>query len=230
MLACILTGGNQTDFSPEGKAFVRIQGKSMSDYVQAALEQTQGIDKVVVLGQHAKLIDNVAEALLQAENKNDYMLLATCDIPFLTSEAVTDFIQQSATGADLYYPIVEKTDQERRFPGIPRTYVSLKEGTFTGGNLFLLRPDKVLPLLDRFERLLELRKSPLSLSYELGMLFVVKLLFLKIAGTLSIDKLEKRVEEMFQIRVKAVISHYPEIANDIDRPEDLRWVSELLSG
>lgn len=230
MHAYILAGGAQPGFAPEGKASFQIQGKAMADYVISALSKTAGIDTVSVVRNHERLIDNIAEALKQAEDSAQYILIATCDIPFITPEAVEDLIARANTDADLYYPIVEKRIHDMRFPGIRRTYVTLKEGVFTGGNLFIIRPKALLPILGRLERLLELRKSPFSLSAELGFRFVISLLFSKFTGMLTIDKLQKRVEEMFHIRAEALISNYAEIANDIDGAEDLLLLDGLLSG
>lgn len=230
MNAYVLAGGAQPGFAPEGKAYFQIQGKAMAEYVTSALTKTAGIDSVVVVGNHKRLIDNIAEALQQAQDSEQYILIATCDIPFITPEAVEDLISRANTGADLYYPIVEKRVHDTRFPGIRRTYVTLKEGVFTGGNLFVVRPKALFPLMDRLERLLELRKSPLSLSAELGFRVAISLLFSKFTGMLTIDRLQKRVEELFHIRAAAVISNYPEIANDIDRPEDLLLINGFMSG
>lgn len=229
MLACILAGGYQTEFLPEGKAFARIHGKTMLEYVTSALSGVDEIEKVVVVKEHGRMIDNVAEALKQAVYGDEYVLIVTCDVPFLTSEAVKDFLARCGSGADLYYPIVEKREQEQRFPGIRRTYVKLKDGTFTGGNLFLVKPRNIIPLLGRVERILELRKRPLALSAELGVTFMIRLLLARLAGMLTISRLENRVQELFDIKAQAVISPYPEIANDIDRPDDLEWAHRMLS-
>ncbi|MFC4768536.1 molybdenum cofactor guanylyltransferase [Effusibacillus consociatus] len=230
MLACVLTGGNKVEFSPEGKAFARIHGKTMLEYVTEALAGVSAIQKIVVIKDHERLIDSVHEALQQGPEQDQYVLIVTCDVPFLTTEAVEDFLARCQSDADLYYPIVDKRDYERRFPGIRRTYVKLKEGTFTGGNLFLVKPGKLLPILGRVEKILELRKSPLALSAELGVSFVVRLLLTKLAGLLTISKLETRIAEMFELDARAVISPYPEVAHDIDRPDDLEWATKMLSG
>ncbi|WP_018131781.1 NTP transferase domain-containing protein [Effusibacillus pohliae] len=230
MLACVLAGGEQTGFTPEGKAFARIHGKQMIDYVVEALAGASGIDNIIIVQEQGRLIDGVATALKQSPDPSEYLLIVTCDVPFLTSQAVEDFLDRCRSDADLYYPIVDKRVHEQRFPGVRRTFVKLKDGTFTGGNLFLVKPAKLLPLLERVERLLELRKSPLALSAELGLRFVFSLLFSKLTGMLTIERLESRVAELFQIDARAVISPYPEIANDIDRPDDLRWAQKMLSG
>lgn len=229
MLACVLAGGEQTDFASEGKAFARIHGKTMLDYVTEALKGSASIDQVVVI-KRERMIESVEQALRQAEDPDEHLLLVSCDVPFLTTEAVEDFLSRCGSEADLYYPIVEKQVQERRFPGIRRTYVKLKEGTFTGGNLLLVKPAKLLPLLERVEKILKLRKNPLALSAELGISFVVRLLFAKWAGLLTISKLENRVAELFRIEARAVISPYAEIANDIDTLDDLVLARKMLSG
>ncbi|BCJ87417.1 NTP transferase domain-containing protein [Effusibacillus dendaii] len=229
MLACIVAGGKKGEFTPEGqKALATIHGKRMVDYVADALAATPEIDQVIVISDQENLIDSLSYALKQAKNENEYMLIVTCDIPFLTPEAVADFLSRCKQDADFYYPIVEEQVHKNRFPGIQRTFVKLKEGTFTGGNLFLVRPASLIPLLDRIEKILEARKSPIALSAELGFSFVLRLILTKMIGVLTIRSLETRIRKQFHIHARAVVSPFPEIANDVDRPADLIWAQKIL--
>jgi len=145
----------------------------------------------------------------------------------LTKEAVCDFIEKSeATGADLCYPIVRKEDNLKKFPEAKRTYARVKEGVFTGGNIFYVNPGIIDRLIEDAKQFIAYRKRP----WKLGKLLGGKILFLFLIGRLSISHIEKKVKELFNITGKAIISEYPEIGNDIDKEEDIIMATKYLTG
>jgi hypothetical protein len=166
------------------------------------------------------------ETLRLAED--EYLLISACDIPFLTPGAIDDFLENCIPGSHVYYPIVRRAACEQRFPGVKRTYARLREGTFTGGNLFLVQVKVLQPLAEQIERFFLLRKSPLRLAQLLGYGLLGRFLLSSLFGTLPLRVLERRVEELAGIRVKAVISNYAEIGTDIDKVGDLMLVNPQL--
>ena len=68
------------------------------------------------------------------------------------------------------------------------------------------------------------RKNPWKLGRLLGFRFVLLL----IVGRLSIQRIERRFYELLKIRGRAIISPYPEIANDIDDPNEIGLAEEYL--
>ena len=157
--------------------------------------------------------------------KENYLLIGCVDTPLLSTDAVMDFIKQCRPlDCDFYYPIVEKEASERAFPGEKRTFISLKEGTFTGGNLFMVNPAYIEPLAPIVEKFLEYRKNPIKMVSLLGAGFV----FSYLMKQLSISQLEERVSNLLRIKVRAVISSYPEIGFDVDKPSDLALVRKKL--
>ena len=236
----VLAGtGKATELTMEegvnNKAFIEINGKQMLAYVLEALKSVDEISRIAVVGppkELAPLAESygflaVAEAGSIPENlrkgidalqPQQHFLIASADIPFLTAEAVVDFLGAcSPYDQDLYYPIVSKELNERRFPGVQRTYVTLRDGIFTGGNLFLANPNGMNTALPRLERFFSLRKSPVRLAGLLGFGFLIKLL----TKRLTLSELENRFSSLFQLQGKAVISNHPEIGTDVDKPTDL---------
>lgn len=244
MRAVILAGGWLTAGGEKReKALLDLANSPMIAYVIQALSGVEMIEEILVIGPEkmanggkAKgiplkllpareaLIDNVILAVGQAP-PDEALLLATCDIPFLTAEAVHDFLRRcfAMEEADFYYPIIRKEVVQAQFPGMKRTYVKLREGAFTGGNLFLVRPAAILRVARRAEEFLQKRKIPWRLSAELGWSFTARLLLSPIYGFLRLDQVEKRFEELLGVRAKAVITPYPQIGADIDKPSD--WLA-----
>lgn len=222
----------------DNKAFISIAGRPLLAFVLEALRTTPEVGRIAVVGPQERLASLIGEyeaiavqetggipgnilAGYRALLPSKHFLLATADIPLLTAEALTDFLERAKPYVhDFYYPIVAREDSERRFPGVVRTYACLREGTFTGGNIFLLNPDKVEEVMPRLHRFIAWRKSPLKLAGILGPVFIFKFL----ARRLSIAELERRLPDMFGLSGKAIISGYAEIGTDVDKLSDLELV------
>lgn len=223
------------------EALIDINGRTMLDYVVDAVVGAKSISRVVVVGP-AKALDSLAGRVYKVVQCGDSMveniliglevlhatgkvLLVTSDIPLLTSEAIEDFLKRcSEREADIHYPVVAKEVNETRYPGVKRTYVRLIEGTFTGGNLALLDPEVVRQCHLMIEKAVQMRKKPWQLSRLLGFRFIVKFLF----SRLSIEEIEGRVRLMLGFRGVGIISPYPEIGIDVDKPSDLELVRNVL--
>ncbi|PKM81443.1 MAG: hypothetical protein CVU89_09330 [Firmicutes bacterium HGW-Firmicutes-14] len=223
------------------EAMIRIGGKPMVRYVVDALLESGLIHSIAIAGPvemkeifpeeqvtvvqaGGEIVENAVKAMSYIDNTRP-VLIVTSDIPLLTAEAVRNFISLCGDrDADFYYPIVSMDMAEERYPGVSRTSAKLKEGTFTGGNLFLVNPAAVPLCADRAREFVKNRKSPLKLCRLLGFKFIFKLLF----NRLTIPELQKKVSEILGIMVKAVITDFPEIGIDVDKPSDYILVNAYL--
>jgi GTP:adenosylcobinamide-phosphate guanylyltransferase len=243
--ALVLAGCGPRDKDDKGlsnKPFIMINGKPMIEYVIDALSRAAMVDRISVVGprpllerfikdrvayiidQSKSIFDNLNRGI-QPFKEDGRVLVATSDIPMITPGAVDHFISKSQqSAADLCYPIVSKDINEQKFPGTRRTYVKLKEGVFTGGNMMYLNPRMISTCGEFAKKLLEYRKRPLKTSRLIGFSFLVRFLL----GMLSISKLEERVSTMLAYKVAAVISPYPEIGTDVDRAEDIELAKRYL--
>ncbi|MDI3256756.1 MAG: NTP transferase domain-containing protein [Kyrpidia sp.] len=244
MDAIVLTGGSVSD-KDGPKALWPIQGRAMVDYVLDALSGAADVDRIAVVGraagsvpaahwlhQSGSIVDHLRAALSWlGRPRGEHVLIATCDVPLLTGAMVEDLLHRCRPfDRDLYYPIVRREDCEREFPGMRRTYVKLRDGTFTGGNLFVMKDDVLDRVLPRIDRFVQNRKNPLHLSRELGWSFTARLAVSRLVGVLSIDQVEARVTELFAVRACAVVCPYAAIGADVDDREDLGWVIRALAG
>ncbi|MDI3311231.1 MAG: nucleotidyltransferase family protein [Thermoanaerobacterium sp.] len=240
MNALILAGSTGDEKLPE-KALIKIKDRYMISYVIDALRGSGKVDKIAVVGDREKLqciegidilidqgnsiIENVLKGIEPFKNDRRVLIL-TCDIPMLTKEAVIDFVEQSESlNADLCYPIVKREDNERKFPDAKRTYAKIKEGTFTGGNIFYINPQIVDACIEAAKQFIAFRKKP----WKLGQLLGFKILILFAFGRVTISQLERKVSELFNINAKAVISKYPEIGNDVDKDEDVEMANKYIA-
>lgn len=249
-VALVLAGGLKSELVTAQRplvedALIRIGNRYMVEYVVEALQGSARIEKIVIAGPLPELKkiygqsasvhvikngETTMQSFLQAfqavSSDTQQILAVTSDLPLLTTEAVNYFLQicQGLEG-DFFYPIVSREDNENKYPGVKRTYVHLKEGVFTGGNLLLIKPQIVAQCVQEAEELVRLRKKPLSLAAHLGW----RLLLRYMLGRLSIKEAEKEVSRLLGgVKGVGVILPYPEIGIDVDKPSDLALVQKVL--
>lgn len=245
--AIILAGGENSKqlsaLSPQPyEAMIEIAGKPMVSYVAQALAASPQVGRIFVVGpvkvlsacdfpdntiliESGRTIIETIQIGMAALGHQNKVLVVTADIPLLTADAVNDFLTQcSKQDADLYYPIVTRETNNKCYPGNKRTYVRLKEGTYTGGNIFLVNPAIVPQCVTVAERIIANRKNPFKLVCILGWTFVLQFM----VGTLCLDKVVKRVSELLGIKGAVIHSSYPELGIDVDKPSDLELVRTTL--
>lgn len=227
------------------EALIPVGGRPMIDYVLDALRAAPTVGSVAVVGpallRDAVALDDVAliepagglldnlergvRALREAGSRG-HLLVVTSDIPLVTAEALESFLARcrergaAAPGRDrfdAYYPIVRREVSEARFPGTRRTYVALREGSFTGGNFVLLDPTVVLERRELFEKVVALRKDPLGMARLLGLGFIVNFLLKRLTAA----DIERTVREKVGIAGAVIEVPYAEVGFDVDKPTDL---------
>lgn len=242
VLAGAANTGRLQEVSPEKyEAAIPVGGKPLVKYVVEALQSTPRIREIVVVGPKAiapilpagvRLVESgptlTSNVLLGAEalKGSPKVLIVTSDIPFIHREAIEDFLDRCAElDAEVYYPIISKEANDQVYPDCVRTYVKLKEGVFTGGNIVLVSPSVLANSKVLMEKVLTLRKKPWKLAQLLGFSFVLKFFLQR----LSLSELEKRVSQLLGVKSVAIISPYPEIGTDVDKPSDLELAERLMS-
>ncbi|MEW5761835.1 MAG: NTP transferase domain-containing protein [Bacillota bacterium] len=223
------------------EALIPVAGRPMVTYVVEALLAARGVGSVTVAGPPdlagilpgtvrvvpggTSLVETLGRAL-KAVAGEERVLVVTGDVPFLTGEAVDGFLAACGDcSADIYYPVVSRQSIEERFPGARRTYVRLRDGQFTGGNLVLLNPAVYGRIRQKTEEMARLRKSPLRLGFMVGPLFILRYL----AGAVSLAEAERKVTALVGITGRALVCPSPEVAMDVDKPSDLELACALLA-
>ena len=245
--AIILAGGISKNFSADdvskNEALLDIGGRPMLSFVLAALEKSKFIDKIFVVGPISKLkyigfservtlvqsknsIMDTVIAGIQAASKEKPVLVSTTDIPFLTAQAVDDFIGQCVQKqVDLCYPIIAKEIIQSKYMDAKRTYVKLSDGVFTGGNLFFVNPLVIPKCMEIAYKVIDHRKNPFKLATILGWKNLLKF----ILGSLSSEAAQQRMAEILNIDICVIKSDYAEIGMDVDKIEDLKIAREIFS-
>jgi GTP:adenosylcobinamide-phosphate guanylyltransferase len=245
MNAVVLGGGKSNDpvamaAGVSVKALVLLEGRTMAWHVLRALRESGKVDHIVYVGpvspDFLALIDhNVPgqegmlenlEAGLQALEQygpTERAMVVTADVPLLTAAAVRDLFARDP-GSALVYPVVPERACEKEFPGGRRTYARVREGKFTGGNLFLVEPRLVSQFMPKLRQVIANRKNPFALAGIIGLDILIKFLL----GQVRINELEARISRILGVNAKALISEHAEIGFDVDKSDDLEIVRQRL--
>lgn len=225
------------------EALIELDGQAMIRHVVSALRSAASVREVYVAGPVTELGSVLAQedcrlvgggktltetlTLGAAVMKDcERALIVTADVPLLTPEAVDGFVSLCGDRtADFYYPIVPREAMDRDYPGTRRTYVGLRDGSYTGGNVSLINPAVVDRCADRISEFVAARKSPLKLATILGLPFIVKFL----SHMLTVSELEQKISALFELCAVAVVCPYTEVGIDVDKPVDLEFVSSVIS-
>ncbi len=235
------TGNLAADSSERLEANIDIAGRPMVSYILDALSAVPRVGRILLIGpcdglsqyesDRVKLVepgqslfDNVKIGLGHVET--EFAIICASDIPLVTSTIIEDLLDRClASGADFCYPASKKEDCDRAFPGVRRTYVTLKEGTYTGGNIFFVRKAVVESAWPMVEKMIAYRKKPIKMFGVLGLKLLVKFLL----KTASVAELEERVRHLLGLNPKGILGASPEIGVDVDKPSDLELCRRILA-
>ncbi|HWG86011.1 MAG TPA: nucleotidyltransferase family protein [Deinococcales bacterium] len=189
----LVLGGGSKDPLADGhnvatKALIPVAGRSMAWHVLSALRGSGGIGRITYVGPTTPEVDDLidarlpdagsllanVEAGLRAEPPGARLLVATADVPMISPAAVRDLLERDP-GAAVVYPVVTAEASERDFPGGRRTFARLRDGRFTGGNLFFVDREVVLRALPQLKLMIERRKNPLAMAQVIGLLTLARL-------------------------------------------------------
>lgn len=198
----------------------------------------QGADLLLPYGESVSyytceggLLDAIIKGLelLQAEAGRDIsgenVLLVNVDLPLVTTEHVIALMSEAtALEADGVWPVVEKSVVLKSFPDTKRTWVKTKQGTFTGGNIFLVKPRLIWDNRALLEKAYQNRKNPMAIAS----LFSPSLIMRLMAGSISIPDLELSFSQRFKAKLKLLLFSYPEVAVDLDKLDDYTLMKRLI--
>ncbi len=248
--AVALAGGElESDFRRAGyevpnKAYLPISGEVMLICVLRALRGSTAIKQIrcvtpltaaasvpqlsaladEIIQPGGDLIDSVL-AGVRGLPDNEMVVVSATDMPLLSVAAVDDFARLAAsTPCDIGYGFVERSVHERSYPSIRHTWVHLKDGTFCGAGMSVIRAGYVARVAAVLRNFTGARKSPLRLASLFSPTLVLKIL----TGQLSIAELERRAGELTGLVCRGLRSSYPELAVNVDRLGDLSEIESII--
>jgi len=153
------------------------------------------------------------------------LLVTTADHPLLTG-GIVDHVNAAAlrSQADVLVGAVGAELVRARYPSSVRTWIRLRDGDWSGANLFVLRTPEARRAAEFWVRVEQFRKRPWRLVGAFGPLTLA----LFALRRLDLEAGLARVSRAIGARVEVVPLPFPEAAIDVDRPADLELASRIL--
>ena len=221
------------------KALLDMNGRTMLERVVDALQNSQAVGEIVVVGlgsdlgmsfqapvshlpDQGSLLKNALAGIARVRELHPdtkLVLLSSADIPTLTPAIVDDFIERCRPfDKGMVYNFVDKATLEARFPGSNRTYVKLKDGLIAGGDITLIQADLSDSNQEIWEALSNARKHAWQLARIVGLRFMLKFLLRQ----LSFADIEAAAQRITGRHCQILLNPHAEIAMDADKPEQVR--------
>ena len=154
------------------------------------------------------------------------LLITTADNALLTPELVDLFCREAtSTGAQVAVGLAPASVILRDYPNAKRTFLRLGKERYSGCNLFALSEPAGLAVVRFWTRIEPYRKAPLRLIGAFGLVPLARYVF----GRLTLAEAMARASAKFGVTVAAVEIAHAEAAMDVDKPEDLALVEEILN-
>lgn len=228
------------------KAMVDVVGKPMIQWVLDALCQAQTVERVVVIGlpsdsglicskpmayipDQGDMLANIragVKKVIQMNPQAEYVLIASSDIPAVTSEAV-DWIVNTAMQSeeDAYYNVITRQVMEARFPESRRSYIRLKDTEVCGGDMNVVRCSLATGEAMIWEELIASRKNALKQAALIGYDTLVLLLLRAITLEKAVEKVTRRLD----LKGRALVCPYAGVGMDVDKPNQLEMLRADLA-
>lgn len=247
MDALILAGG---DSPPDvaaatgcsDRAMIPMHGRPMIAWVFEALRATKGIERIAVVGSPAcreavlalspqtitvpsgdRMPDNLIAGMRALGESR--ILICTCDIPLVSAATFNEFISAAEReNLAAAYPIVRRETALAAFPTGKRTYATLRDGTFTGGNAVIVPGEAIERLKALIDAAYRARKNPVGLAKLLG----ARILFKAATKQLAIADIAQKMTQILNCRAGAIQMTDAAIAFDVDKMDDYNVARQAL--
>lgn len=253
MYAIVLAGGIPQEGDPlyeytqgEAKALLDIAGKPMVQWVLDALNASQNIDKIVIIGlpsdssltsdkiaalipNQEGMIENLRAGLnkvLEINPNGQHGLVVSSDIPAITQEAVDWAVGNVGDSEeDIYYNVISRQVMEKRFPDSKRSYIRLKDIELCGADMNVISTRMASSDSDIWNRLANSRKNAIKQAALIGF----DTLFLLLFRMVTLDEAAQKVTKRLNVKGRAIVCPYAEVGMDVDKPFQLEILRNDLA-
>jgi GTP:adenosylcobinamide-phosphate guanylyltransferase len=230
------------------KALVPVAGRAMVLRVIDTLRQIPEVGRIVLCIDDPRIVTSLPElraaveageiatiaaahspaasvlAALEAVTEPLPLLIATADHPLLTPDMVHYFL--GALGdAEAAATVATEAVIAPAYPETRRTYVRLRDGAYSGCNLFAFVSPDAARAAQFWTRIERYRKHPWRLFAAAGpwslLLFLLRRLDLAAAV--------ERLSATLNVRIRVVTLPFAEAAIDVDKPSDLALVEKIFA-
>lgn len=235
-------------FGREAKALIPVAGEPMLARVVRALADAPQIGRIIIMAQDASALvadpavtkaagdtridarlsgRTISGSVLDAVNDPAIglpVLVTTADNVMLTPATIAEFLAAAGAG-DVGVAMVERGNLERAVGPNRRTWLTFRDGAFTGANLFALTGPSAVNALRFWERVEQDRKSVPRLAAHFGPVLMVQLLMRRLTLAAAIAAAGRKLGAS----AAPVLLSDGRMGVDVDKPEDHALAERLLA-
>lgn len=235
------------------KALLDVAGKPMIQWVLDALGEAKSIGHVAVVGlalsdvegvegsvglsckkplsvlpNQYNMVENLragVRRILELNPSAEYVMTCTSDIPLVTPEAFDWIVAESQKSHhEFYLTMITKEAMMTRYPGSKRRTDRFTDVEVRGADITVVKP-RVILQSGIADILKQLRNNTFKQLMFVGFdtLLLIKLRRLDLAG------FAKRLAKKHGLDWSPLVCPYPEIAMDVDFPNELELARHVLS-
>lgn len=193
------------------------QAPDLADWIEKGLVHRREADQSPAA--------TVAEALQQTPDGCG-LLVTTGDHALLTPAILSQFLERcdAYPGCDALAGLLPLPVLEAKYPDMKRTGLRLRDGRYSGCNLFLFRAGHgARALVSFWLRFEALRKSPWRMAWMLGPWTLIRYALRR----MTLAEAMARIDARTGARVGAVMLDIPEAAIDVDTPGHLMLAEDM---
>lgn len=181
--------------------------------------------RIMVVKSARQVSQSVTNAIKLAELEYP-ILITTADHALLTVEMLNHFCTMSVlSNADVTVGLAHEDVVKMAYPKAKRTFFRFSDGKFSGCNMFALLNKRGLNAISFWKTIERQRKRPWRIVKAFG----IGRLATYLGGMLSLTRAMDQATELVDARVEAIRIPFAEAAIDVDKPEDLELVHEILA-
>ncbi len=151
------------------------------------------------------------------------LLVTTVDHALLQPQWVKQFMADAPAGCDIAALLAPEAAVRRDAPETKRTWLTFRDGRYSGCNLFLLKTPDALKAIELWRTVEAHRKKPWRIAMILGLGTLVRFAL----GRLTLDQAIADIGRRAGVKAAAVRSNYGLAAVDVDKPADLDLVRQI---
>ncbi|MBX7146460.1 MAG: nucleotidyltransferase family protein [Alphaproteobacteria bacterium] len=153
------------------------------------------------------------------------LLVTTGDHPLLTPPMINYFIEHLPEQADFVVALAAASLITQHYPKAIRTFYKFMDDGYSGCNLFALLHPNAANVGQYWLKMEKHRKKPWQLIKQIGPMVLLKFLRGKIDLPTALSIISKKTNA----DIRHVLMPFAEAAIDIDKPEDLILVEQILA-
>jgi GTP:adenosylcobinamide-phosphate guanylyltransferase len=167
---------------------------------------------------------SVASVLDQLSPESFPLLVTTADHPLLTPSMIEHFWTNAEDQGDLVIGLAEAATIRAVYPNAVRTFYRFGDQRFSGCNLFVIASPRARNVVSFWQEMEHHRKRPWRLIAAIGVMPLLRFLI----NQLTIGQALSHLGRLVDARIGMVAMPQAEAAIDVDKPDDLRLVEEIL--